>query len=99
MRYVIESTQLSSVMYLRVPPVLKLMLSTSTGDLKTLIYELSNMYIVIDQKLVKTKCYTQIFKTPSSKDYYLIPGNDAKNLLRPNVIHKFLKHHHQRIII
>ena len=48
MRYEIESNQFNSVVYLWVPPVLKLLLSTPTGDVKTLIYGLSYMYIVIE---------------------------------------------------
>ena len=47
MRYEIESNQLYSIVYLWVPHVLELMLSTPTGDVKTLIYELSYMYTVI----------------------------------------------------
>ena len=35
-------------MYLWVPHVLKLLLSTPTGDVKTLIYELSYMYTMIE---------------------------------------------------
>ena len=35
-------------MYLRVPLILKLLLSTHTGDVKTLIYDLSYMYTVIE---------------------------------------------------
>ena len=49
MRYEIECNQFCSVVYLWVvPPVLKLMLSTPMGDVKTLIYELSYMYTVIE---------------------------------------------------
>ena len=48
MRYEIESNQFCSVVYLRVPHILKLLLSTPTGDVKTLIYELSHMYTVIE---------------------------------------------------
>ena len=48
MRYEIESNQFCSVVYLWVPLVLKLMLSTPIGDVKTLIYELSYMYTVIE---------------------------------------------------
>ena len=48
MRYEIESNQFCSVVYLQVPPVLKLMLSPPTGDVKTLIYELSYMFTVIE---------------------------------------------------
>ena len=48
MRYEIENNQLCSVVYLQVPPVLKLLLSTSMADVKTLIYELSYMYTVIE---------------------------------------------------
>ena len=48
MRYEIESNQFYSVVYLRVPLVLKLMLSTPTRDVKTQIYELSYMYTVIE---------------------------------------------------
>ena len=48
MRYEIESNQLCSIVYLQVPHVLKLLLSTPTGDVKTLIYELSYMYTVIE---------------------------------------------------
>ena len=48
MRYEIESNQFYYVVYLRVPLVLKLLLSTPTGDVKTLVYELSYMYTVID---------------------------------------------------
>ena len=50
MRYEIESNHLCSVVYLRVPPVLKILLSTPTGDVKTLIYELSYMYTVIEDQ-------------------------------------------------
>ena len=52
MRYEIESNSFCSIVYLRVPPVLKLMLSTLTGDVKTLIYELSYMYTVIEDHCV-----------------------------------------------
>ena len=52
MRYEIESNQLCFVVYLRVPPILKLLLSTATGDVKTLIYELSYMYIVIEDHCI-----------------------------------------------
>ena len=48
MRYEIESNKLCSVVYIQVPLILKLMLSTSTGDVKTPIYELSYMYTVIE---------------------------------------------------
>ena len=48
MRYEIERNRFSSVVYLRVPLVLKLLLSTLTGDVKTVIYELSYMYTVIE---------------------------------------------------
>ena len=48
MRYEIESNQFYYVVYLRVPLVLKLMLSTPTRDVKTQIYELSYMYTVIE---------------------------------------------------
>ena len=48
MRYEIERNKFSSVVYLRAPPVLKLLLSTPTRDVKTVIYELSYMYIVIE---------------------------------------------------
>ena len=48
MRYEIESNQFYSVVYLRVPLILKLLLSTPMGDVKTLIYELSYMYNVIE---------------------------------------------------
>ena len=48
MRYEIESNQFYYVVYPRVPLVLKLLLSTPTGNVKTLIYELSYMYTVID---------------------------------------------------
>ena len=50
MRYEIESNNLCSEVYLRVPPVLKILLSTPTGDVKTLIYELSYMYTVIEDQ-------------------------------------------------
>ena len=48
MRYEIESNKLYFVVYLRVPIVLKILLSTPTGDVKTLIYELSYIYNVIE---------------------------------------------------
>ena len=48
MRYEIESNGFSFVVYLRVPPILKLLSNTPTGDVKTLIYELSYMYTVIE---------------------------------------------------
>ena len=48
MRYEIESNQFCFVVYLQVPPVLKLMLSTPTEDVKTMIYELSYMYTMIE---------------------------------------------------
>ena len=48
MRYEIESNQFCSIVYLQVPPVLKLLLSTPTRDVKTLIYELSYTYTVIE---------------------------------------------------
>ena len=48
MRYEIESNQFCYVVYLRVPSVLKILLSTPTGDVKTLIYELSYMYTMIE---------------------------------------------------
>ena len=48
MRYEIESNQFCSVMYLWVPPVMKLLLSTPTEDVKTLIYELRYMYTMIE---------------------------------------------------
>ena len=48
MRYKIEGNELCFVVYLRVPPILKLLLSTLTGDVKTLIYELCYMYTVIE---------------------------------------------------
>ena len=48
MRYEIESNQFCFVVYLLVPPVLKLLLSTRTGDVKTLIYELSYMCTMIE---------------------------------------------------
>ena len=48
MRYEIESNHICSIVYLRVPPVLKLLLSTLTRDVKTLKYELSYTYTVIE---------------------------------------------------
>ena len=48
MRYEIESNQFCSIVYLRVPHVRKLLLSTPMGDVKTLIYELSYMYTMIE---------------------------------------------------
>ena len=48
MRYEIESNQFYSVVYLQVPLIRKLLLSTLMGDVKTLIYELSYMYNVIE---------------------------------------------------
>ena len=48
MRYEIESNQFCYVVYLWVSPVLKLMLSIPTGGVKTLIYELSYMYTMIE---------------------------------------------------
>ena len=47
MKYEIKSNQFCSVVYLWVPPVLKILLSTTTGDVKTLIYELSYLYTMI----------------------------------------------------
>ena len=52
MKYEIESNQFSSIVYLGVPPVLKLFLSTHTGDVKTLIYELSYMYTMIEDRCI-----------------------------------------------
>ena len=43
-----ESNMLCSVVYPWVPSVLKDLLSTLTGDVKTLIYELSYMYTVTE---------------------------------------------------
>ena len=43
-----ESNMLCSVVYPWVPSVLKYLLSTLTGDVKTLIYELSYMYTVTE---------------------------------------------------
>ena len=48
MRYEIKSNKLCSVVYLRVLSVTRFLLCTSTGDVKTLIYELSYMYTVIE---------------------------------------------------
>ena len=48
MRYEIESNQLCLVVYLQVLSVARFMLCTPTGDVKTLIYELSYMYIMIE---------------------------------------------------
>ena len=48
MRYEIESNQLCSVVYLWVLSITRFRLCTPTGDVKTLIYELSYMYIVIE---------------------------------------------------
>ena len=48
MRYEIESNQLCPVVYLCVPPILKLLLSTLMRDVNTMIYELSYMYPVIE---------------------------------------------------
>ena len=47
MRYEIESNQLCSVVYLRVLYVTRFLLCNPTGDVKTLIYELSYMYNMI----------------------------------------------------
>ena len=54
MRYEIESNQLYSVVYLWVPHVLELLLSTPTGDVKTLIYELNYMYTVIEDHCMRS---------------------------------------------
>ena len=54
MRYEIESNQFCSVVYLRVPLVMKLLLSTPTGDVKTLIYELSYMYTMIEDNCMSS---------------------------------------------
>ena len=43
-----KSNQLCSVVYLRVPYVLKSLLCTPTGDMNILIYELFYMYTVIE---------------------------------------------------
>ena len=48
MIYEIESNKLCFVVYLRVPHVLKLLLSTPMRDVKTLINELSYMYTVFE---------------------------------------------------
>ena len=48
MRYEIESNQLCSIMFLRVLSVTRFLLCTPTGDVKTLIYELSYIYTVIE---------------------------------------------------
>ena len=48
MRNEIESNQLCSIMYLRVLSVTRFLLCTPTGYVKTLIYELSYMYTVIE---------------------------------------------------
>ena len=48
MRYEIECNQLCYVVYLRVLSVTIFLLSTPMGDVKTLIYELSYMYTVIE---------------------------------------------------
>ena len=48
MRYEIESNQFCSVVYLRVLSVIRFLLCTPTGDVKTLIYELSYMFTVIE---------------------------------------------------
>ena len=48
MRYEIESNQLCYVVYLWVLYVTRFLLCTPIGDVKTLIYELSYMYIVIE---------------------------------------------------
>ena len=48
MMYEIESNQFCFIVYLQVPLVLKLLLSTPTRYAKTLIYELSYMYTVIE---------------------------------------------------
>ena len=47
MIYEIESNQLCSIVYLRVLSVTRFLLCT-TRDVKTLIYDLSYMYIVIE---------------------------------------------------
>ena len=54
MRYEIEGNQLCYAVYLRVPPILKLMLSTPTRDVETLIYELSYMYTVIEDHCMQS---------------------------------------------
>ena len=48
MRYEIESNQFCFVVYLQVPHVRKLLLSTPMIDVKILIYELSYMYTMIE---------------------------------------------------
>ena len=48
MIYEIESNQLCSIVYLRVLSVTRFLLCTPTGDVKTLIYELSYMYTMIE---------------------------------------------------
>ena len=48
MRNEIESNQFYSVVYLWVLSVTRFLLCTPTGDVKTLIYELSYMYTMIE---------------------------------------------------
>ena len=49
MKYEIESNLFcSTIVYPQVLSVLKSLLSTPTGDMKTLIYDLSYMYTVIE---------------------------------------------------
>ena len=52
MRYEIKVIQFYSVVYLWVPYVTRFLLCTPTGDVKTLIYELCYMYIVIEDHCV-----------------------------------------------
>ena len=52
MRYEIESNQFCLVVYLQVPLDLKILLSTPMIYAKTLIYELSYMYTVIEDHRV-----------------------------------------------
>ena len=48
MRYEIESNTLCSIVYLRVLSVTRFLLCTSMGNMKTMIYELSYMYTMIE---------------------------------------------------
>ena len=48
MRYEIEGNKLCSIVYLRILSVTRFLLCTPTRDVKTLIYELSYMYTVIE---------------------------------------------------
>ena len=48
MRYEIESNMFYYVVYPRVASIMKSLSSTHTGDVKTLIYDLSYMYTMIE---------------------------------------------------